>query len=179
MKINYLFLAVVLAAVLCGDADAQWLKNGQPLDAAYAKTNGKFGAKVVFVDNNEQLFKDWEQPTAGVNIHEISKIVRKKSISSFIIFSNAAADKQGLANVTAKFIVINPLGAIVEESKNLEVWQNKPAPKERDLQLSADFLQVVLGDQSLLGIYTVHVVVHDKVADLSVELERKFELVAK
>jgi len=179
MKIIHLLLIVFLVSVLSSKAQAQGLKNGRPIDAAYAKTNGKFGAEVIFVKNKEQLFKDWNQPSTGVNIYQVGKIVRNKPISSFVIFSNAAPDQKAQANVTAKFIVINPLGVIIEETKELEVWQNKPAPQPQQLQLSADFLQVVLGNKSPLGVYTVNVIVTDAVADLRLELERKFELVEK
>ena len=178
-KIPILLCVVFLltAAVPVGSVQAQWLKNGKPFDSNYAKTNGKLGGRMVFVDDNEQLYREWEQPTEGVSLHEVDTITPNKKISCFIVFSNATPDKKAMANVTVKYIVSNPLGTIVQQSPELEVWQNKPAPEENDLQLSVEFLQIVLNAKSPLGIYTVNAIVYDAVGDLRLELEKKFKLV--
>jgi hypothetical protein len=56
----------------------------------------------------------------------------------------------------------------------MEVWQYKAAPPDRMLQLSVQYLKVVIEPQDLLGKYIVSVDVKDHVSGASLQLSTAF-----
>ncbi len=157
---------------------AEWLYNKQPVtDSPYAKTDGEFGAMLMFTDKPDELFEAWNQDTRGVKTDFIEKVQLNKTLVAVIIFSNCAANKKGKANVTVNFTLLNPQGKIVAQTKESEVWVNKPAPQYRDLELSVDHIAITTKEGQPLGLYTVKALVHDKIAHKKLRLEHQFEVI--
>lgn len=176
-KLILLLLTISITALPL--AQAQWLNDGMPVtDSPYAKTKGDFGAMLVFTDKPNELFEAWNKDTPGVTASfNVEEIKQNDSLTALIIFSNCTPDEKGMANVSAKFTVLYPNGNVLSETRELEVWVNRPAPSKRMLELSVDFLQIQIGEKYPSGFYTVRALVHDKNSDTKIDLERKFKVV--
>jgi len=158
-------------------AEAEWLYNKQPVtNSPFAKTDGEFGAMLVFTDKPDQLFEDWNKDTLEVHTDFVEKIQLNKTLLAAIIFSNCSADKKGKGNVTVDFTVLDPQGKVLTKKRGLEVWVNKTAPMYRDLELSVDHIAITIKDGQQTGFYTVKALVHDKIARKTLSLEHQFEV---
>lgn len=176
MRKSVLLLLLFFITVL-PFANAEWLHEGKPItDSPYAKTKGEFGAMLIFTDKPDELFEAWNKDTEGVYADtDVEEIKQNSSLTAAIIFSNCTPDQKGMANVSVKFRVLDPEGDIITETKEQEVWINKPAPAKRILELSVDFIKIPIGYEDLPGFYTVKALVYDKNSGTKIDLERKFK----
>ncbi|MBI5050673.1 MAG: hypothetical protein HZC11_07360 [Nitrospirae bacterium] len=178
MKKIALFLCMVFVIGL-PLGQAQWLQNGIPVtDSSYAKTVGEFGAMLIFTDNPDELFIAWNKDAEGVSANfDIEEVKPNDNLTAAIIFSNCTPDKEGMANVTVKFTVLDSNQKIIKETGESEVWINRPVPHKRALQLSVDFMQIQVGEKYPNSFYIVKALVHDKNSDTRIGLERKFKVI--
>ena len=161
-------------------AKAEWLRNKQPVtDSSWAKTKGKFGAVLFFTEEKNELFEIWLEDTeyVDIDIDTEKAIKRNVPIAALIIFSNCTSDKNGMANVVVSYTVYGPDGDIYVKRDEVEVWVDKPALPERILELSVDYMEMVFDKSHPSGFYSVKALVHDKNAHITLELERKFQLI--
>ncbi len=160
-------------------ANAEWLLNGKPVkDCSYAKTKGGFGAIIILTDKPDELFEAWNKNKEDVSVDMgVEKIQQGESITACIIFSNCASDKKGMANVSVKFTLLGPNGNVVEESGNVEVWINKPAPPKRISELSVSFLRFDAVKKNSGGFYIVKALVYDRNSGIKIDLERQFQVI--
>lgn len=176
-KMKIIIIFVLLLFTLTPLAKAEWLLDGKSVtNKSYAKTQGEFGAMLFFTDRPNELFARWNKNAEETDIGEVASIKQNASITALIIFSNCLPDKNGMANVSVKFIAYTPDGEKLTETKEVEVWINKPAPPKRILELGVDFLQLTIKNDYPKGTYLVKALVHDKNSNKKIELERTFEV---
>jgi len=161
-----------------GDAGSgQWQVGGKKAaDKDWVKSNQGFGAVLLFFDNPQQFLNDWDKPTSGVKASVSESAPRGKACGAFIVFSGCGEDKQGLADVVADMTVIKPDGKTYAEKKDVEVWQKKPAPKGKKLELSAGGLGIIIQADDPEGTYEIRAKVYDHVKGVVLELKRKFSV---
>ena len=94
--------------------------------------------------------------------------------NAFIVFSGCTPDKSGQCDVTIQFRVYQPNGKLYASAPPMEVWQHKPAPAVRMLELSVQYLKVVIEPHDLLGKYVVSANVEDHVSGASLQLSSTF-----
>jgi hypothetical protein len=174
-------LKVVLAAIDAkkdakGDgAGSQWLQDGKTTaDKEWMKSNQGFGAQLLFFDNPKKFLDDWKKPTEGVRASVSESAPRGTECGAFIIFTGCGDDKQGMADVVADVTVIKPDGKPYAAEKGMEVWQKKPAPKGKQLQLGTGGLMIKIEADDPAGTYEIRATVHDRVKDVTLDLKRKF-----
>lgn len=175
-KLILLIFAFFITSI--ASVQAEWLSDGKPVvDSSYAKTKGEFGAVLIFTDKPDELFEAWNKDTEVVHVNtDVEEIKQNSSITAAIIFSNCTPDKKGMANVSVKFTALDPEGNNIAETKELEVWVNKPAPAKKMIELSVDFIKISIGYKHLPGFYTVRALVYDKNSGTKIDLERKFKV---
>jgi len=65
-----------------------WKENGKPApDTAWAKSDGDFGAQLVFTDEPDELFAAWEKPGPGVYYSQTPTATRGVPIVGVIFFT--------------------------------------------------------------------------------------------
>lgn len=174
-----IFLSLSLILCTYSFVNAEWLQGGKVNNSEkYAKTDGAFGAMLIFTDKRDELFRNWLKPSEGVDISEANEVKKDYPLTALIVFSNAAPDSRGMADVTAQYTLLDFLGKVYFQSEELEVWQNKKAPAERDLELSVKYITLNSEAFKKAGFYTVRAVVKDKNANKQVILEKKFNVSA-
>ena len=95
------------------------------------KSSRGFGAMLMLSDDPEQFLKDWNRPTAKVGIKTSEAATRGKPFAAFIIFMGCDNDEKGHADVVADLTLVGPDGKVLAEQKNVQIWQNSPAPPPR------------------------------------------------
>jgi hypothetical protein len=157
-------------------ASAGWIqRSGEPLaDTAYRKSDGQLISWLVFVANDRKLSEAWLVPGESVNIDEIESVDINSPISGFVVFGGCKGDDSGNCNVQMRYRVLAPDGSTYAQSPTMEVWVNKPQPPNRSLQLSVDYLKVVVEPHEQDGTYTVQVQINDVNAGKNLFLERAF-----
>ena len=158
---------------------AGWInKSGETLpESDNRKAVGTFGAQLVFVANEDELFKRWNTPSETVDISSIDKVAVNGAINAFIIFSGCTADKSGNCSVSMRFRVLQPDGKVYAETPPMEVWDEKPAPPGRSLELSVQYLKVVIEPKDQLGKYVVYAQVRDDRSGVVLQLNGPFTAV--
>lgn len=169
-------VTLILLGALCGIANAGWInKQGSSLpDSEDRKAIGDFGAQLVFVTDEQALFKTWATPSETVNLNTVESVTINQPISAFVIFSGCKPTAKGKCNVSMRLRVLQPDGKVYSETPAMEVWQNKPAPRVRALELSAQYLKIVVRPHEQLGRYTIQAQVRDDNADTVLSLQKAF-----
>jgi hypothetical protein len=153
-------------------------KQGEPLpDRADRKAIGDFGAQMVFVPDEQSLFKVWDTPAPTVNVATVDKVTPGDQLNAFIVFSGCKNDKVGHCDVTVRFRVLQPNGKVYVHTPPMEVWQFKKAPSGRTLELGAQYLKVAIEPADMLGKYTVVADIKDHVSGASLNLSAPFTAV--
>jgi hypothetical protein len=168
-------VAIALAAGTFG-AHADWIKkSGERLpDAENRKSVGGFSAQLILVPDDQQMFKVWDTPEETVNVNTVRSVSVGGQANAFVIFTGCAPNTSGHCDVTMRFRIYQPNGKVYAATPPIEVWQYKPAPPARMLQLSVQYLKVIVEPQDILGNYIVSTNVKDHVSGASLQLSTAF-----
>lgn len=169
-------LAWVFLAALCCNANAEWInKQGASLpDSEDRKAIGNFGAKLILVDDEQALFRRWATPSETVDLKTVEGVTINQPISALVIFSGCKPSAKKQCNVSMRFRVIQPDGKVYSETPVMEVWQNKPAPRAGTLELSIQYLKIIIEPHEQRGRYTIQAQVRDDNAGTVLSLQRAF-----
>jgi hypothetical protein len=152
-----------------------WKENGKPVpDTAWAKSDGDFGAQLVFTDKPDELFAAWEKPGPGVYYSQTPTATRGVPIVGVIFFTGCATDAHGNCQATVRFTATTPDGKSWGEPVDGELWVDKPPPGKEQMQLSVGNMGIVIDPGDPLGIYKVKAEITDKIAKKKMVLERTF-----
>ena len=159
---------------------AGWInKSGDPLpDSDDRQSAGDFGAQMIFVGDENELFKQWATPSVTVNVKTLESVEVNGSINAFVVFSGCKPGTNGNCSVAMRFRVLRPDGQIYADTPPMEVWNEKPAPPAKSLELSADYLKVIIEPKDQLGMYTVQAQIRDNNSGAVLQLSRPFTAVA-
>ena len=176
---RFVLQACVLLALgaVCSDVSAEWVdRSGVHWPASkYRKSDGLFNAWLVLVPSDRELYSAWAVPTDSVEINEVDSALVNNPVSLFVIFGGCNQDKAGSCQVDMLYRVLAPDGSIYVETPPMEVWRSKPAPVGRVLELSVDYLKIVIEPHEQVGTYQVQTQVRDRVANKGLILEKAFE----
>ena len=154
---------------------ATWKENGKPVpDTSWAKSDGDFGAELVFTDKPDELFAAWEKPGPSVLISETPTAYRGTPIVGVVFFSGCAVDKSGNCNATVRFTAQTPDSKPWGKPLDAELWVGKPGPGKGYMQLSVGNMGIVIDSDDPLGVYSIRAEINDKVAKKKMVLERTF-----
>jgi hypothetical protein len=167
-------LAILLltpVAVLGG-----WInKSGESLpDSDSRKAIGAFGGHLILVTDENDLFKRWNTPSETVDVSTTDKVAVNGAINAFIVFSGCTKDKAGNCSVVMRFRVIQPDGKVYAETPAMEVWDQKPAPPGKSLELSVQYLKIVIEPKDQLGKYVIYTQVRDNQSGAVLQLKAPF-----
>ena len=168
-----------LVCLLTGNAHAGWgdkQRNPFP-ESDDSKSAGTFGAQLIFTADEQALFKKWATPSETVDVDTVESVSINQPISAFVIFSGCKPDATNLCKVSMRFRVIQPDGKVYSETPAMEVWHGKPAPPGRSLELSIQYLKVIVEPHELRGRYTVQTQVRDDNTDTVLLLQKTFTAV--
>lgn len=169
-------LALVLSIGIASAAG--WKVNGEPVpDTAWAKSDGDFGAQLVFTDKPDELFAAWEKPGPAVMLSETPTAVRGRPIVGVVFFAGCAVNERGKCDAIVHFAAETPDGKPWGEPIEGELWVDKPPPDKGQMQLSVGNMGIIIDPDDPLGVYKVKAVVTDNVAKRKMILERTFTAV--
>jgi hypothetical protein len=173
------FRLLLLLCLLSGSAHAEWIdRRGNPLpESDDMKSVGTFGARLIFIADEQILFKKWDTPSETVNIDTVESVSINQPISAFVIFSGCKPDAANFCKVLMRFRIIQPDGTVYSETPVMEVWHNKPAPQGRSLELSAQYLKVIVEAHEQRGCYTLQAQVRDDNSNTVLSLQKTFTAV--
>ncbi len=182
MRTSTQFVAASAGCLVAMLAFQSWAQSAEPKapgeDETWIKAEGSFGVQLLLVDNPDEFQKRWLKPGRGVNVTSIDKVARNKPVGVFIIFAGAKPKPDGQADVVADIVITKPNGDPYAEEKGLEVWQKKPAPRGKAIQLGADLVILEIEDADLSGKYEIRATVRDRVANIELKPTRTFEVPA-
>lgn len=168
------FTAVALsAASLCHGA---WInKSGESLpNSESRKAVGDFGAHMIFVADDQKMFQLWGTPSETVNVATIDKVAVNDQVNAFIVFSGCKPSKSAACDVSVRFRVYQPNGKVYASTPPMEVWQGKPPPPGNSLELSVQYLKIVIEPSDLLGKYIIVAQIKDNVSGATMDLSAPF-----
>jgi hypothetical protein len=150
-----------------------WKKDGKPISDDPSKASSKgFAIFQIATLDGEGFSNRWNQSSAGVEVVTTSSIVRNQPVFTFIIFTGCSADQVGKCNVTADFRMFDPAGKSFGEYSGVPVWIGLPPPAKGVLQLSSQYLGMVVEDKDSLGAYRIVATVTDHVSGVSLTTEQ-------
>ncbi len=169
--------AIVTCALAVSTADAADQPEKAVVKKPWAKSDGNFGAMMLFSDQPDEFLAAWGKPGDGVRLRSTEKAERGVPIVTFIVFAGCAPDDHGLCQATVTFATYRPDGKPYGEALEGELWVDEQPPGKGQIQLGASNMGVVLEPEDPLGVYKVQATVVDKVADKKLILEREFTAV--
>jgi len=158
-----LIIAIGVISVISTPGFPQtWFENGEAAPSnKWRQSNGEFGVMQLLSDDPHAFLESWDKPTAGVLMQTTNQISRGNPIVSFVLFSGCKKDQHNKCNLTITFMVKAPSGKPYSHSDIMEMWVNKPAPAQGVLQLSVNYMGVIIEPEDELGEYTVHAEITD------------------
>jgi hypothetical protein len=159
---------------------AGWIdRSGESLpDSDDRKAIGDFGAQMIFVSDEKELFRQWAKPSVTVDVNTLENVEVNGAVNAFVVFSGCKRDTKGNCSVAMRFRVLQPDGQIYADTPPMEVWDEKPAPSAKSLELSVQYLKVVIEPKDPSGKYIVHAQVRDNNSGAVLQLSRPFTAVA-
>ena len=145
-------------------------------EGEWIKSSAGFGAQLMLTDEPDKFLEAWNKPTRGVDVTSTTTAVRGKPLVAFVLFAGAKADAKGEADVAANVSIWKPDGSAYAPEHEIEIWQNKPAPKNNAIELGVGQVGVNIEQDDPDGKYQVRVKVHDRVSGANVELRRSFQV---
>ena len=172
----FFILLSLAAASVC--YSGTWKQDGKPVpDTSWAKSDGDFGAQLVFTDKPDELFATWEKPGPVVVLSETPTAVRGgPPIVGVIFFTGCATNDRGNCELTVDFKVYRPDGKPWTPQSG-EMWVDRPAPPANHMQLSVGNIGLKVEPEDPLGEYRVQADILDKVTKKHMILERNFTAV--
>jgi hypothetical protein len=154
---------LVFLLLLPAVASADWIdKQGESFpDSDNRKTIGTFGAQLLLIADEQQLFKHWTTPSEIVNVKTIDSVWVNETINAVVVFSGCKASRRGNCNVIMRFRVIQPDGKVYADVPPIEGWQDKPAPSGKSQELGVQYLKVRIEPKDQAGRYVVYAQVRD------------------
>jgi hypothetical protein len=73
-----------------------------------------------------------------------------------------------------RFRVLAPSGALYAETPPMEVWHDKPAPPAKTLELSVEYLKIIVEPHDQRGQYVVMTQVRDNTSGNVLNLKKIF-----
>jgi hypothetical protein len=157
-------------------AHAGWInKSGETLpDSDSRKASGDFGVHMVLVADDKRMFQVWGTPSETVNIDTVETVPVNGQVNAFMVFSGCKPDRTGNCDVAMRFRVYQPNGKVYADTPPMEVWQGKRPPPGKSLELSVQYLKVVIEPTDMLGKYIVSAQVKDNVSGAVLSLSAPF-----
>lgn len=173
--------AILLSALifLSSIANAGWVdKQGNPIpDSDNMKSAGDLIAQLVITDNEAQVLKNWSTPSESVYFPTADKIQINNIITAFVVFGGCAVDTNGNCDLKMQITVYQPDGKIYSKLPVMEIWSGKPAPPNRTLGLSVEYMRIMIEQGEQLGKYKIDTKVIDKISGNSMILTSHFIVV--
>jgi hypothetical protein len=132
-------------------------------------------ADLMLTNKPGSVFMRWEQGEK-VKIANVGAARRGEPIAALLMFSACSRDKQGNCDVTMDLVVLDPAGRVYGESKNTEVWVEKPAPAAGATQLAVGYMMIRIEPKDPPGNYRVRAHVTDHVSGVVLDREASFEV---
>lgn len=160
-------------------AHGQWYENGESAsDTSWRKNHGELGAVLLLSSDPDEFLAQWDQPaTPGYapKMETTGTVRRGDLIVGFLFFGGCQADDEGLCNLVADLLVLDPDGGEYGRVDGAELWVGKPPPPEGNTQLGKTYLGIVIEPEDPLGEYTFTAHVCDRVAETCLDLTQVFE----
>ena len=152
-----------------------WMQDSKPAaENPWMKSDRGFGAMLVFTNKPQEFLDNWGKPGEGVNIAMSENAPRGKPCGAFILFVGAGTNKDGQADVVADLSITAPDGTVYGREKGVEIWQKKPAPQGKNLELGVGHLGFEIEPKDPAGKYEIRAKIHDRVKGAVVELNQTF-----
>ena len=171
-----LMLIVLCIGINAGDG---WKdKEGNLVkETPWMKSKGDFGV-TLFIVNEKEFFKVWNKPSQSVNIDIVEKIHKGDEVIFPIVFSGCGTGKDGKCKLKGSTLVLAPDGKEYAKVNNMSIFDNKPQPN-LTLNVSQEYIKVIIEPSDKLGTYKVKVRVRDVVKKIDINLQRSFQVVDK
>jgi hypothetical protein len=153
------------------------LANAAPLSTfpAMAQEAAPDFSGSLFIFFDPEKYRAWRGNTGGPNaFQEATAVPPKLADVSFLVMLSQTGCKpgsDGKCNVTADYTLYDPSGVVVVDDRGRKVWTGYAQPAGVS-SLSEQPIPAMLESSDPRGAYKLHVVLHDNVADTSIELER-------
>jgi len=171
-------LAILCCGLIPFLCAGSWKQDGKPVpDTSWAKSDGDFGAQLVFTDKPDELVAAWDKPGLAVAIKETVSVVRGKLIVGVIFFVGCARNDKGNCDAVVHFKISGPDGKPYGTPQGGEMWIGKPPPPEEQMQMGVGNIGVVIEPKDTLGTYAVVAEILDRVSKKKMVLERTFQAV--
>lgn len=173
MKTRAAAVALILLTGLV--AQAQWRKDGKPVDdAPDRKMVSGFGGHLIVVKDPKKFIEDWQKPETP-NIRAATEAQRGELFGAFVLFVGCKPDEQGVCNAEVDYYVYRPDGSVYAERKSQPLWKEQ-APPAPNTQLGRAILAMRMEKNNPTGEYKIKAKVSDLNASISFELETKIRV---
>jgi len=175
MIFKYCILALFLFSNIY--AESTWRDKQGKIVKQTKSMNSKdgFGANLVGV-NEKNFFKVWNTPSQTVNIDIVDTIHRNDELIFPVMFGGCQTNKENKCNIVGDFVIIAPDGSTYASIKKMLIFNHVPFPNH-GLNVSKEYVKVVIEKTDLLGAYQVRAHILDVIGNVVLNLETSFTVV--
>jgi hypothetical protein len=170
---------IFLTLLLIPFASSQWWQNGKRVpDDTWRRAKGDLGVMLLLTRDAKLFLKDWygTPQSHAPSIRTTDRAVRGDVVAAFVVFTGCMPSPSGTCDGTVDFTVLKPNGSVYSEAKNNPLLTGKSA-EAPTVQLSSAHLDIRIEQQDPLGMYTVKAHVRDTRANITIDVEQRFEVV--
>jgi hypothetical protein len=130
---------------------------------------------MLLLSNEPDEFLDaWHHPTNDFPFQRSEATTRGVPIVAFVLFGGCEPDEDGLCDASVDFTVLRPDGSEYASFANKDLWRDKPAIPAGAVQLSTEYMGVIIEPEDPLGLYEIRVSIRDDNAGVTLSLSQTF-----
>ncbi|MEO6392348.1 MAG: hypothetical protein ABIP75_10885 [Pyrinomonadaceae bacterium] len=129
---------------------------------------------MIVVEDPAKFVQDWQRPETP-KFNPATVVKRGAHLGAVVIFAGCKRNPAGICNAEVDYALYKPDGSLYEEQKGQPLWK-EAAPDSKNFQLGRAILSFQTGPTDQVGEYRVTAKCTDLNADVSLDLETKFEL---
>ncbi|OGW85005.1 MAG: hypothetical protein A2987_03445 [Omnitrophica bacterium RIFCSPLOWO2_01_FULL_45_10] len=154
-------------------SESAWFANGKPSqDTENEKSKDGFGVQ-LWLTTDGNLYEEWSKPEVP-EWTVTKRAKRNKPVYAVIIFINPPVNEKGECDISGDILIRQPDGKVYADIKDFKIWQNKPAPPKNNIGLAENDVTIMIENNDPLGIYTIDVLVKDRVKKITIPLHYEF-----
>jgi hypothetical protein len=146
-------------------------------NSASIKGIGPLSTQLFFRKNHEDTLHNWAQIGNAIFIPSETLVKRSEKIFPMVAFNGCTVGTDKKCNLSVKFKVITPAGAVSGETQELELWQREAPNLKYVLLPGVGYLTVGFDSGDPLGHWSVEAIVSDKNSNSSLTLTSSFQVV--
>lgn len=138
---------------------------------------GPLSTQLFFRKSLEDTIQNWARIGNAIYIPSQVQVKRGETIYAMVAFNGCTIGSDGKCDLSVKFKLTNPSGALIGESQELELWRREAPNVKYVLLPGSGYWQLGIDSGDAFGYWLVEAIVTDKNSNSSLSLSSRYQVI--